>query len=665
MEPKTEREANRAIFYHRDSGGQHEQTPGQYVNWVLRETARLKLQFDGRPEVIEEMIRTRESVRGDIFLDFVVKGNLLSRRALDAMMERIERDASISHVFMPRRDRLARPDDPTEGDKLEARIRYLGVWIHYMDKVVHPLEVGARRDLGDRITSMVDFDKAGKERRDLAGKIIPAQINLARQGFSAGGRPPFFLRRWLMDSAVNPVRELKEGEVIRQRGFHVAWLPGPREVIELALRICELLRTLSASEIARLLTAEGIPSPGAGRYRTKDGIRYKVRPEWHANTVSAVGRSSYLLAQVVYGRRSMGDQLRFSANGPRELTASDYRDKERQLPKIVMNPESELVVANAKFQPLIETERHRELVTVLNVRGASQRGRPRSRNPDQNPMGGRIFDMDCCWLMYRVPHGKSFRYRCGAYMQSHGKRCNHNQVDGPKITAFALAAIRQRTFSKQTQQLIRAKLAELAREEERSQGKTDHSKQLANALLETERELELVQRNLARAASDEVFTAISNEFSRLKRKESELKDGIAAAQNAKNATKSWAAEVEECMGLVSSLQDLAQSGNSFAESRELFQGLNLRLFLKFQREYTGKERRDGPEFVNRVVSGEITLGDHPAPIEVYSERTDRKQFDTCCSDDSGATPPPHTSEKAFFSEKEGDPLGNVSRGDRI
>ena len=57
----------RALFHTRDSGGKHEQTPAQYVNWARRECGKLDVSFDGTSEVIDAMIRDGCSVRGDIF----------------------------------------------------------------------------------------------------------------------------------------------------------------------------------------------------------------------------------------------------------------------------------------------------------------------------------------------------------------------------------------------------------------------------------------------------------------------------------------------------------------------------------------------------------------------------------------------------------------------
>ena len=180
------------MFYHRDSSGRHDQTPGKYVEKVQGECQQLGLRFDGSAAAINHMIQTGEAVHGDIYLDYDVKGHLLDRPALNALLKRVVEDKAVSHVFIPLRERLARPDDPEDGMKLEKAFRRAGLTIHFQDCVLRPLSVGERADVSELITALIAYEQAGRFRRDLAKKMIDAQRNLAEQGFSTGGRPPFF-----------------------------------------------------------------------------------------------------------------------------------------------------------------------------------------------------------------------------------------------------------------------------------------------------------------------------------------------------------------------------------------------------------------------------------------------------------------------------------------
>ncbi len=130
----------RGLFHTWDSGGKHEMTPAKYVEWAIDQASKYGVAFRGTPAQIKSMIREGEFADGDLFLDFNVKGNLLSRDGLDALRAEISRDQSVSHLFIPKRDRLARPDDPLDGVQLEERnSRTAGITIVFMDRVVAPI----------------------------------------------------------------------------------------------------------------------------------------------------------------------------------------------------------------------------------------------------------------------------------------------------------------------------------------------------------------------------------------------------------------------------------------------------------------------------------------------------------------------------------------------
>ena len=228
-------------------------------------------------------------------------------------------DASVSHIFIPRRDRFARPDDPVDVVKLENLLQAAGLTLVFMDRVVQPLERGHRRDIGELLVAVLDYNFAGEFRRELAQKILHAQTTLARAGFSIGGRPPFGFRRWLSRADGTPVRSLAAGEYVKMAGHHVVWLPGPEEELALIRRILGTLESMPASRVAATLTEEGLSPPDVGRYRTAHGVRHLTSGVWHQTTITNIARNPLLLAVMSYGRRSMGDQLRFALEGPRGL----------------------------------------------------------------------------------------------------------------------------------------------------------------------------------------------------------------------------------------------------------------------------------------------------------------------------------------------------------
>src|SRR5439155_26753360 len=133
-----------------------------------------------------------------------------------------------------------RPDDPLDALKLETVLREGGLTLVFMDRVLAPLSKGSRRDVGELIVAMLDYNYAGESRRELAQKMIYAQTNLARAGYSVGGRPPYGFRRWLVREDGTATRQLADGEKVRMPGHHVVWLPGPEEELAVIRRIVEL-----------------------------------------------------------------------------------------------------------------------------------------------------------------------------------------------------------------------------------------------------------------------------------------------------------------------------------------------------------------------------------------------------------------------------------------
>ena len=651
-----------ALFYHRDSGGKAEMTPAQYVDWAIRTSNEEGVSFDGTPECIEDMIRHGRWADGDLFLDYDVKGNLLSRPGLDALFQRALNDPRVTHVLIPRRDRLARPDDPVDGVKLETRLRKAGKTVVFMKLKLAPLRQGQKADIAESITAMVDYDRSDEERIDLAQKIIDAQIRLAKLGYSTGGRPPYGFRRWLAQESGTPVRELANGERVRMAGHHVVWLPTADDELKVIRRILRMLETMPACQVAAQLTAEGVPSPDAGRLRRDGGVKHAVSGVWHQSSVISIARNRLLVAVVTHGLRSMGDKLRFTPQGPRNLDDRDYRSDNR--PKVIRNPESEQIVAPARFEPLVDAERHHRLLAALDTRAGTQRGKPRSRDPNKNPLGGRIFDMNCGWPMYRGPYLEFFRYTCGLYQESHGAQCDHNHIDGPLATQFMLSCLRQRLLSPALLARMEDKFRKLAakgqdnREAERELG------EMQSQLAEIQAQRKTVASNMSLAKTPAQFDAISAVFEELRARETAMTGKIATAQSKLGRKGDAETAVTTAMNIAHHLAELVIDSGRFDLAGEAFRRTNARLFLRFQRVPVKKRT------LNKLTGGVAVFGAALAPIELYRGPTIRPALTNNGSAASLAAEPvelclPPPPDTTIGSGEEGKSLGNVSRGDWI
>jgi hypothetical protein len=541
---------------------------------------------------------------------------------------------------------------------LENSLRRTGITIVFMGKLLGPIGRGERVDIGDVVTGVVDYDKAGADRRDLAQKIIGAHLSLAREGYSTGGRPCYGFRRWLVKVDGTQVRELQAGERVRMAGHHVIWLPVPHDHPEMIVirRIRELLKTVPASRIAQLLTTEGVPAPDAGRKRHDNGVEHDVSGVWHQTTVVNIGRNELLAAVCTYGLRSMGDQLRYTPNGPRKLTDDDFRADGK--PKVIRNSTDQIQRAAATFEPIVSATEHQELQTVLDARGASQRGKPRSRDPNNNPLGCHVFDLHCGWPLYRQPYNGSYRYVCGCYTQSHGACCGHHHIAGPTATEVVVSSLVQKVLTPSGVAKLRKRLEAMAAAEA-SRPVDDPSIGLRQELAQLQKDQDKVERNMAISEAAEERQAVARIFHENRTKiaavEAQLKQVVPVAppmdQNA---------EVESAMSVLKRLPQLVSKTNDLAAVGTAIRMVNANLYLRFTAQKLTKRT------VNKVAGGLLTFGNTPPPIPLYAGPTGRRAFEdskatvlVACP--AGVTPP----QDDVLSGGECNSLGNVSRGDTI
>jgi len=314
------------------------------------------------------------------------------------------------------------------------------------------------------------------------------------------------------------------------------------------------------------------------------------------------------------------------------------------------------------FDPLVDVEQHKRLLAKRDARGGTQRGKARSRDPKKNPLGGRIFDMACSWPMYRAPDGKTFRYKCGYYLQSHGASCSHNTVDGPTATKFMLSCLQQRLLSPTLLPELERRFRELAVDAE-SSNEVDHElADLSARLAQVQSQLETVSRNMALAKTSEQYEAISTTFDQLKAQENSLQTQIAETGSQAEQTRDTEADVAEAMSMAQQLTELVSESNGLDLAGKAFQLTNARLFLRF-RPVQVKKR-----LLNKVAGGVVVCGAAPNPIEIYRGPTGRRALNYNGSTAPVAAEPgklglPSPPEHTIGSGLEGKSLRNVSRGD--
>ncbi len=614
--PSKRPEHGRGLFYSRDSGGRHETTPAEYVQWAEKEAKNLKVKFRGTPDAINKMIKAGDSVSGDLYFD-IINGGEMSRTGLNALLETARRDMSVSHIFIPRRDRLARPGHPIEGMNLELEMRKMGLTLVYISMTLDPLSPWQRQDIGESIVSLVEFEHSSKFRVEHSEKTLYSKLQLARYGYWTGGRAPYGFRRHLIREDGTVVRELADGERVSQAGHHVVLLAGPEAKLSVLIEMLDLLVKIPASQVARQFNERGIPSPNAGRTRKDGSGRHLVSGKWRRTTITNLARNPLIRAVVAYGRRTVGEFRRFSPEGPRPLTEADFNSTGSR--KTIVNDQSQIMTAKAHGDPILDAEQADRLRKILDARAGTQAGKPRSQKPDQNPLGARIFDMNCRWKMHRIPYHDSFCYKCSLYMQSQlpKRQCHHNWVDGPTATKVGMAVLRQQVMSPDMIAQLEQNLLDRANVASHSgrqmNAMTSRKKELANV----RQQLATAKHNAARAKSRELFDDISKIYDDLKAREAQLILEISKHETTSQSSDTMKQAIEAAIESLKRFPSQAEDPDNLGAIGELFRSANLEMFLKFHRVQI-KNR-----VLNKLDLGIVTLGNAPPPIQKYNGPTGR------------------------------------------
>ena len=395
----------------------------------------------------------------------------------------------------------------------------------------------------------------------------------------------------------------------------MVWLPSEIEELAVVNRILDLIETTPAMRIARMLNDEKVPSPKAGRVRTRNGVQVENSGLWTQNTIKGIATHSLLIALWEYGKRSEGDQLRFTPSGPRQLRESDYHTNGKL--KRVANPADGIIRTPAKSKAVTTPEKLERIKKVIEHRGRHLKGKAHTRKDVVNPLGGRIYDLTCGWPMYRYAKRGNWCYTCGLYQNSEAKRCEHNTVRGEVATRFVLSCLRQRLLQPSTVAKLKTRLLELATVE---QGEDPGERQL-NAdraeLAAVKRKLPNIERNMAFAETREASSAIAVIFQETKAQEARLEQRIAEARPT-SPKMNPEREVEAALGLLDRLTEFAEvSPTNISAVGEAFTKTNAKLYLEFQKVQRGRREFSVP------AGGVLTFGSASPPKPLYTGPTDR------------------------------------------
>jgi DNA invertase Pin-like site-specific DNA recombinase len=611
-----ERPKNRALVYLRRSTSRQEASLETQLQWAIAEATRMAVALEAAPADLERMQAGRLHTYRDIRLDDGITGADLRRPGFLALRRDAIADPAVSHLFIYRRDRLARPEDCSEMVLIEKSLLLAGLTIVFRDGVSEPMQRG-QVDVGRELGMFFGYYESGEFLRKLAERVISAQRLLAEGGYRTGGNAPYGFGRVLVDAAGTILQELPPGRTARQPGCHVRIAPRDDQKVGIWLLILELKEAgWGIKRIARHLNGLGIPSPGAGTTRTDQGVKHTVSGKWCGNTVKELCANRAVLGLQDYGRRSEGAHRRLGDAGPRLLTDADRLDETRT--RVVMNDASVRISAVTGSEPRFDPARWQEIQRRSEERGRAQRGVPRAPDPARYPLSCRLVDLTdgCGSILYGLTHGGRALYKCGRYMRTEGAECRSNAVDAEAMLRFTLRTIRQLIDRHGNRDRLRTRLEERARQGPSGQGGGSNIREAAleARLAELKGHLEIVGRRMAIERDDARYAAIAREYDRL---HAEVRTAEAALESGRYCPPTMIAttiqdEVEAAMGLLEDLDRITSDEGARADVHPLLERLGLRIGLSFGSAIKGKKR-----VVQRLLGGVMAFGGAPLPVRLH------------------------------------------------
>jgi DNA invertase Pin-like site-specific DNA recombinase len=220
----TIRTKNRGLVYLRRSNSKQEASLETQLAWAIAKAIELGVSLSASLADLQYMLTNRLSSCKSIRIDDAISGDCMSRPGFLALMDDAVKDRSISHIFVYRRDRLARPEDAMAMASVERRVREKGITIVMVERIAGPRRPGVS-DIGDDLAACIEYYQSGEYLLTLARRVIDGQQRNAAAGHWNGGRAPYGFVRVLVDAQGNVVEELVDGRTIKQAGYHVEIRP--------------------------------------------------------------------------------------------------------------------------------------------------------------------------------------------------------------------------------------------------------------------------------------------------------------------------------------------------------------------------------------------------------------------------------------------------------
>ena len=572
--------------------------------------------------LVAEAERTGACNIGDLYVDDGISGSELSRPGLDKLIADLKADRSISHLFVHKRDRLARPHRTSDGSRLEEEILELGVTIVFESEIVEPRRPG-EDDTVEVVTRNIEYSRSGRYSYELSDRVLKTARVIAEQGHRLGGPAPYGFVRILVDANGKEIEELPQGKKVDQQGCHVKIKPKDWAKIRVWLWMIELAeKGLGVRAIANRLTEKGIPTPAAGTKRKRKGVDVPVSTAWHSETVKQLLQNPLIIGLQAYGRQSGGTHKRWSLDGPRDIDDRDLTvdtNGDEQL-RLIYNEPGEFVTAPAGFEPLVDPERWHRLQETLANRANPQKRRPRSRSLDTYPLGTRVHCLGegCGELMHGHKQHGEFKFVCSRYEDSDGRECEHNTVSSERLFEFACRMVTHGLAFHAGEAALREKLREhalrlrSATPDSLRKEQADYWEAKVAALTA---DAETTGRRMAVERDDAAYEILKRENSRLTAEALKAKAELAKATTALSGGDELPAdeEVEAAVRIARHLAAALADPANREEACDIFRRLGIKIGLTFGEQKFGPKR-----MVRRLKGGVVVYGDADFPAAARS-----------------------------------------------
>jgi len=565
------------------------------------------------PELVAEAERTGVCNIGDLYVDDGISGSELSRPGLDKLIADLKADPTKSHVFIHKRDRLARPHRTSDGSRLEEEILELGVTIVFENEIVEPWRPG-EDDTVEVVTRSLEYSRSGRYSYELSDRVLKTAKVIAGDGYRLGGPAPYGFVRVLVDSSGKEIEELPPGKKVDQRGCRVRIKPKDWEKIRVWIWIIEQAeKGLGARAIANRLTEMRVPTPAAGTKRRRRGVDVPVSVAWHAETVMQLLENPVIIGVQAYGRQSGGTHKRWSPDGPRDIDDRDISidaDGYEQL-RLVYNEPGEYMTGPAGFEPLIEPERWHRVQQNLANRANPQFRKPKSRSTDKYPLGTRVWCLceGCGALMHGHKQHGQYKYICSRYEDSNGKECKHNWISADRLFDFACRLVTHGLGLDAGAAALREQLREHAlrlRSAKPDSIRIEQAEFWAAKVATLTADAETAGRRMAIERDDAAYEVLKREYSRLTGEAAKAKAGLTAASAAMSVGDEMSIdeEVAAAMRIAGHLSSVLQDSENREEACDVFRRLGLQIGLMFGDQKFGPKR-----IVRRPTGGVVVFGD--------------------------------------------------------